>query len=246
MYAATVVPRESVGSWSSDSSKTTRSVGPRSSRRSTIGTPMFPPRIASWAGSAARIAWVRADVVVLPFVPVMPTVADGHSRRNRSGSQMTAGAVGSPADRRRTRSRRAARSRGSVVGKSGLMDGELVTRSAPSHACSGATSGPTSRRTVASAPTAAIARERSSRGRRSYTVTFAPAPDRKRVRAIPLRARPSTVIGRPCRAPSRIASRVSRSGSIGWPSAAPGSSVIVVTGGAGPSRGRGSRRSARR
>ena len=80
---------------------------------------MLPPRTTGWAGSAARIAAVSDDVVVLPFVPVTPIVGAGHSRRNRSGSETSAGAVGSPAARAATSARSAARRRGSVVGKSG-------------------------------------------------------------------------------------------------------------------------------
>ena len=45
---------------------------------------MLPPRTAGWIGSAERIACASADVVVLPLVPVTPTVGAGHSRRNRS------------------------------------------------------------------------------------------------------------------------------------------------------------------
>ncbi len=80
------MPRESVGSCSSDSSTTTRWSGVSSGSRSTSGLPMLPPRIAGWASSVARSAWVRADVVVLPFVPVIPIVGAGHSRRKRSTS----------------------------------------------------------------------------------------------------------------------------------------------------------------
>ena len=54
---------------------------------------MFPPRTAGWRGSAARIAWASAEVVVLPLVPVTPIVGAGHRRRNRSGSLTRAGAV---------------------------------------------------------------------------------------------------------------------------------------------------------
>ena len=63
--------------------------------------------------------------------------ADGraptHRRRNRSGSETRAGAVESPAARAATSAWSAARRRGSVVGKSGLIDGEVVTSAAPAH-----------------------------------------------------------------------------------------------------------------
>jgi hypothetical protein len=80
------------------------------------GDPMFPPSSAGCDGSAASSAWASEAVVVLPFVPVTPTVGAGQRRRNRSGSETTAGAVGSPAARRATRSASALRRRGSVVG----------------------------------------------------------------------------------------------------------------------------------
>ena len=53
---------------------------------------MFPPRTAGWSRSVASSAWVSAEVVVLPFVPVIPIVGAGQSRRNRSTSDTTAGA----------------------------------------------------------------------------------------------------------------------------------------------------------
>ena len=77
---------------------------------------MLPPRTAGWVGSAARIAAASDDVVVLPFVPVTPIVGAGQSRRNRSGSETTAGTVSSPAARASTSAASAARRRGSVVG----------------------------------------------------------------------------------------------------------------------------------
>ena len=60
---------------------------------------MLPPRMTGCDGSAARSVAVRADVVVLPFVPVTPMVGATHSRRNRSGSETRAGASGSPSAR---------------------------------------------------------------------------------------------------------------------------------------------------
>ena len=87
---------------------------------------MLPPRTTGCAGSAARIAAVSDEVVVLPFVPVTPIVGAGHRRRNRSASETSAGAVASPPARASTSARSAARRRGSVVGKSGLIDGDVV------------------------------------------------------------------------------------------------------------------------
>ena len=77
---------------------------------------MLPPRTTGCAGSAARIAAVSDDVVVLPFVPVTPIVGAGQRRRNRSASETSAGAVGSPPARavdQRPRARRAAAARSS-------------------------------------------------------------------------------------------------------------------------------------
>ena len=103
---------------------------------------MFPPSSARWVGSAASRAWASAEVVVLPFVPVTPIVGAGHRRSTRSGSDTSAGAVGSPAARASRTVTRAARRRGSVVGKSGLTDGDVVTRAMPSMAAAGSTAGP--------------------------------------------------------------------------------------------------------
>ena len=47
-------------------------------------------------GRQQRVA-MSADVVVLPFVPVIPIVGAGQSRRTRSGSDTIAGALRSPA-----------------------------------------------------------------------------------------------------------------------------------------------------
>ena len=55
--------------------------------------PMFPPRIVGWAASAASSAAVSEEVVVLPFVPVTPTVGQGHIRSTRSASLTRAGAA---------------------------------------------------------------------------------------------------------------------------------------------------------
>src|SRR3954451_8792468 len=91
---------------------------------------MLPPSTTGCSGSEARIAAVSEDVVVLPFVPVTPIVGATQSRRKRSGSERSAGADGSPPARAATSAWSAARRRGSVVGKSGLIDGEVVTRRA--------------------------------------------------------------------------------------------------------------------
>src|SRR5262245_26939710 len=103
---------------------------------------MFPPSTAGWRGSAPRIAAVSDDVVVLPFVPVTPVTGAGHRRRNRSGSETRAGDLASPAARAATNARSAARNRGSVVGKSGLIEGDVVTSAASAHVETGSTSGP--------------------------------------------------------------------------------------------------------
>ena len=91
---------------------------------------MLPPSTTGWAGSAASRAAISEDVVVLPLVPVTPMVGAGQRRRNRSASETRAGTVRSPPARASTSVRRAARRRGSVVGKSGVIDGDVATRSA--------------------------------------------------------------------------------------------------------------------
>ena len=78
---------------------------------------MLPPSSTGWSGSAARIAAVSAEVVVLPFVPVTPIVGAGQRRRNRStsdtsGRRCAVAAARAPRPARRS----AARRRGSVVG----------------------------------------------------------------------------------------------------------------------------------
>ena len=88
VYTATSVPRDRVGSWSSDSSSTTRWRGVRPGSSSTSGRPMLPPR-STGASPRARTAAIIELVVVLPLVPVTPTVRAGHSRRNRSTSLTT-------------------------------------------------------------------------------------------------------------------------------------------------------------
>ena len=130
------------------------------------GWPMLPPRMTGWAASAARIAAVSDEVVVLPFVPVTPTVGTGHRRRKRSASDTSAGTVRSPPARASTNARNAARRPGSVVGKSGVIDGEVATSAASAQVVAGSTSGPSISRTARS-PSAAIASASSPAGRPS-------------------------------------------------------------------------------
>ena len=64
---------------------------------------MLPPRIDRVAGiGGEERAAISDEVVVLPFVPVTPIVGAGHRRRNRSVSETSAGAAGSPAARAAT------------------------------------------------------------------------------------------------------------------------------------------------
>ncbi len=106
------------------------------------------------------------DVVVLPFVPVTPIVGAGVNRRNRSASETSAGAVRSPSARAATSACKAARRRGSVVGKSGVIEGDVATSAAPAQVAAGSTSGPRASATVRP-PSAAIASARSAAGRPS-------------------------------------------------------------------------------
>ena len=106
------------------------------------------------------------DVVVLPLVPVTPIVGAGDSRRNRSASETSAGTVRSPAARASTSARSAARSRGSVVGKSGVIEGDVATSAAAAQVVAGSTAGP--RASVTGRPSRpAIASARSLAGRPS-------------------------------------------------------------------------------
>ena len=84
----------------------------------------------------ARTAAMSELVVVLPLVPVTPMVIAGHSRRNRSTS-LTTGTRPSASS-----AASAARSRGSVVGKRLLIEGEVATSAWPARTAAGSTSGP--------------------------------------------------------------------------------------------------------
>src|SRR3989442_8394441 len=102
---------------------------------------MLPPSATGCAGSAARTAAMSDEVVVLPFVPVTPIVGAGQRRRNRSASDTSTGVpLMSPA-RRATSAFKASLIRGSVVEKSGLIDGDVPTSAAPAQALSGARPG---------------------------------------------------------------------------------------------------------
>ena len=106
---------------------------------------MFPPRTTGCEGSPARRCAASAAVVVLPFVPVTPIVGAGQRRRKRSGSDTRTGAVGSPAATRAASASSAARRRGSVVGKPGVIEGLKATSAAPAQAVAGSISGPQAR-----------------------------------------------------------------------------------------------------
>ncbi len=118
---------------------------------------MLPPSTTG-ASPAASTAAASELVVVLPFVPVTPTVAAGHSRRNRSTS-LTTGTR--PAA---STSARAARRRGSVVGKWLLTEGDVQISAWPSSTSRGSSDGPSSRRGERS-PSASMVSTRASAGR---------------------------------------------------------------------------------
>ena len=201
---------------------------------------MLPPRMTGCAGSAARIAAVSDEVVVLPFVPVTPTVGTGQRRRNRSASETRAGAAGSPAARASTSRRSAARRAGSVVGKSGVIEGDVATSAASAQVAAASTSGPSARphRPVTERGDGfAELRRRSSVVDRDARAGIGeepgqrdPAPGEAEDRHRP--------VAQGSRRGSRRASALSRSIAAGV--------VIVVTTVGGSRRGRGSRRAARR
>ena len=75
-------------SWKLESSSTTQCSGVISSSRSRTVSPMFPPTRTGrepWRSTSP----VSAVVVVLPLVPVMPTIGAGHSWKKRSISLET-------------------------------------------------------------------------------------------------------------------------------------------------------------
>ena len=216
--------------------------GVSSGSRSTSGIPMLPPRTTGWAGSAARIAAVSDDVVVLPFVPVTPIVGAGQSRRKRSGlGHERPGRSASPAAPRvdeRPERRAEARLGRRVVG---------VDRRRRRHERG---PGPGRRRVDVRAQQQADrpSLERRDRARparrpagRRRPSPRAPASARKRARAIPLRASPRTVTGRSRSAPARTPSSVRR---VEIDRAGRRSSSITPAGSA--RRGRASRRAAPR
>ena len=153
------VPRDRVGSCSSDSSSTTRCARVSSGRRSTSGTPMLPPS-STGVGRCAP-GWPRSAtmVVVLPFVPVTPTIGAGQSRRNRSTSLTT----GTTAVALELRQRRAEPWLGRRVVAADRRRGRHQRRSAS--ASEGSTSGPSSSRTLAGRRAASDRRRPALRGR---------------------------------------------------------------------------------
>ena len=73
----------------------------------------------------------------------------GTQPQEESASDTSGGAVRSPASRARHEIRRAARRDGSVVGKYGVIDGDVATSSAPAHVAAASTLGPEGKRDVA-------------------------------------------------------------------------------------------------
>ena len=133
-------------------------------------------------------------VVVLPFVPVTPMVGAGHSRRKRSTS-LTTGGHRSPAAARSRRAPRggAARSSGSRL----LIDGDVATRAAPASASRGIDARARAARRTAPALERRDRVRQLARGRRRRRPSPAPRARQEARQATPLRARPSTVTGRP-------------------------------------------------
>ena len=204
------------------------------------GRPMLPPRMTGWTGSAARIAAVSDEVVVLPFVPVTPTVGTGtqaqeqvrlgHERRDRPV------AAGARVDQRAQRGPQPGLG-GREVGRDrrrGRDQRRVRPRSSPGRHPDRASAAPGGRR----------ARRSPRRARRPGGRRRRSRERRRRRRSVPARSRcgrgPRTVTGRSRSAPARTSASVrpSRSSAAGV--------VIVVTTVGGSRRGRGSRRAARR
>ena len=208
------VPRDSVGSCSSESSSTTR--WPRrqlrqalDERRADVAAEQRRPRRPRRARPRSARWWWSC-----PWCPVTPTVGAGQRRRKRSTS-LTTGTRPSAS----TRAERGAQAR--LGGREAAADRRRGRRPAPGRASTsaGSTSGPSRRRT------GAVLERRRSRlqlaragahvvdGHRARRDRPGSGPARS-----PLRARPSTATGRPakrseveaCRGRSASAGRSSR------------------------------------
>ena len=75
-------------SWNDESSQTTHASGGAAPTRLVSGRPMLPATSAG-TPAASNIAPSSAVVVVLPFVPVIPTIGFASSRAPSSISEMT-------------------------------------------------------------------------------------------------------------------------------------------------------------
>src|SRR6185503_124707 len=93
------------------------------------------------------------------------------------------------------------------------MDGDATTSARPASTDAGSTSGP-SRSCTGRPSRAEIARCSSLAGRASYTLTSAPASARNRARAMPDRAKPRTLTGRPRNSPASSAPGTRLAGSM--------------------------------
>ena len=163
---------EAVSNWKLLTSSTSRSAASCPARRETTGVPILPPTRV-FRPEAVSSSPSRVVVVVLPLVPL--TARSG--RRMKGAATSSSPTTGRPAAR-------AAMSQGS----SGGTPGDRTMASKP---CQRGWATPRSSTT----PRPWMSRRgsaRSSGGAWSVTVTRAPCPARKRHRATPVRARPTT------------------------------------------------------
>ena len=152
----------SVSSWKLESSRTTTSSGRSRSSSWMTGVPMFPPTMTRRVPRASTRS-TSVVVVVFPFVPVIPTIVAGQSRKKRAISVRTG--------TRRCSARR-------MVGDRGRIPGMTKTKSGSARARSSLEGPSTSSTSFAVSPRRAIPSARSSSRFGSVIVTRAPLPTR--------------------------------------------------------------------
>ena len=87
MNTATLGLCPMVISWKEDSSTTATSSGVMPDTSGSRGRPILPPRYTLYPASL-RNSLIRVVVVVLPSLPVTPTILQGHSWKNSSISEV--------------------------------------------------------------------------------------------------------------------------------------------------------------
>ena len=177
MTTATCGLCASVSNWKLESSSTTMSSGVNDSTRcSGAPVPMFPPVITRRRPDDSTSS-ISVVVVVLPFVPVTPTIGARHSRK-KSAISVSTGIL-------RWRARRIVGDRGRIPGMTKTKSGSARARSSLEGPSTSSTSTPCRR----ARPSPSF-----SADSRSLTVTVAPLATRNRARPAVVRPLPSPTI----------------------------------------------------